>query len=451
MNRFFRIAILIGIGLFHCAGAYAQDSQVLSLEKAVEMALANNRSLAADTYDKQSAGWATAQSVSGYLPKVYFVSTWTRLDQESVDLANQGYELSRQAGFDAEKSAWEDMYGSSIAVTQPIFNGGQEISAILTANALHKERKFNLENRKVGIVRDVKKGYFFVLTAQQTLEVSKESVALAQESLKVAQARFELGQINRSEVLRWEANLATSEGQQIEADNALVAAQVQFNNVLGTALTNSYELEPLTDEQIDQDAASAFSEGAPSFPTGADIDAHPSMRQVDQSVSLAKVDRFSSVGLLLPRANFNYQYQWESNDSMELDGRESWTAGVQLEIPLFQSLGGVFGIGKSQKSVRKAQTSREDFARTLVQQYRLAQLNVFSAKKRVFSSRKGRSFAQENLTLVQGRHKLGMSSNLDLIDAKFTYTSARSEYIRAVGDFYGALADYEFLTATSEK
>jgi len=43
-----------------------------------------------------------------------------------------------------------------------------------------------------------------------------------------------------------------------------------------------------------------------------------------------------------------------------------------------------------------------------------------------------------------------MTSNLDLIDAQFAYTSARAATIRAVGNFYSALADYDYMTAKAK-
>ncbi len=154
---------------------------------------------------------------------------------------------------------------------------------------------------------------------------------------------------------------------------------------------------------------------------------------------------------MLPRANFAYTYSWQQNDTMDLDGRESWTAGIQLEIPLFQSLGGIFGTVKSHKTVRGSQASREDFVRGFLQQVHMAQLTIRSAQKSVIAAQKGQDFASKTLAIVQERHKLGMDSNLQLLDAQFAYTRSRSEAIRTTGEFYAALADYEYFSAKAEE
>jgi outer membrane protein len=433
------------------ATAQQQALETLTLEQALERALGENRTLKASEYEKQSADWAEAQSVSGYLPKVYFVSSWTRLDDETVDRANQGYEMAKQFGQDAEKSAWEDMYKSYFQVTQPIFNGGAEISAIMAADRQRKERKFKVSKTRLDTVRNVKTAYFAALTAEQMVAASEESMGLADESLKIAQARYELGQVDKSEVLRWESSYAEAEVGLIEAQNGRETAWIVLANLIGAALSERFALAQRTDQQISDDLIAAAETGAKEFPAPSDIGGHPAVKQIDQAVGLAKVDRFSSVGNMLPRANFSYQYSWLQNDTMDLDDRESWTAGIQVEIPLFQSLGGVFGIAKSQKSVRASQSSREDFVRGFLQQYHLAQLTIRSAKKSVLAAQKSESFAAQSLEIVKGRHKVGMASNLNLLDAQFAYTRSRSETIRKLGDFYSALADYEYFSAKAEQ
>lgn len=431
--------------------ATGQTGELLTLDDAIKIALEKNRGLIADTYDMKSAKWGTAASVSNYLPKVYYTSTWSRIDDETLEEADEFFEFQKQLDPSAERSTWKDMYSSNITVAQPIFNGGQEIAGIMAANTQRKERTYNQENSRLALIRDVKAAYFSAITARELLNVANEAHSLAQESLNVAKSRYEIGQINKSEVLRWEANLYEAEVTRIEAENAQQGAIISLSNLLGVKLTNKFTLAFLQEEQINSDLNSIDPEKISQFPDTGKIATHPSVKQMDQAVKFAKVERFSSIGTILPRANFTYSYQWETNDTMEPDGDENWTMGIQVEIPLFQSLGGVFGITQSEYSVRKAKSDKEDYSRGFLQQLHMAQLTISSAKKKVQAAKTGEQFATENLDLVKGRHKLGMASNLDLIDAQFTYTQSRSSVIQALGDFYQALASYEYLTSQSGK
>jgi outer membrane protein TolC len=451
LKRIFFAIVFSIVAVFCYSAAFADQGEPLTLEKAIALALDKNRGLIADTYDAQSAKWGTGASVSNYLPKVYFVSTWSRMDQQSIDDANAGVEAANELGIATDPVSWENMYRSYISVSQPIFNGGQEIAAIAAANAQRKERGFNALNSRYALIRDVKNSYYNVLAAQELLVVANESIDIAEESLKVAKTRHQIGQVNRSEVLRWEANRADAQVSRLEAENLLISAHLTLVNLLGVPMGTVFVLASGNQEKIVQDMASIDEDKFEAFPGAADVAAHPSVRQADETVALSKIDRFSSVGTILPRANFNYTYNWENNDTLDLDGGDNWTAGIQIEIPLFQSLGGVFKIGQSEKTVRKTQSNREDFIRGMLQQLYLAKLNMVFAKKRVLSAGKGQQFAKENLDLVSARNKLGMTSNLEQIDAKFAYTRARADYIRALSDFYKALADFEYLTSKTLK
>lgn len=426
--------------------AFAQETTPLTLEQAVNKALSKNLTLESDRLDKKSSDWAVGQSVSGYLPRVYFTSTWSRLDQQTLDDANQYYDM----GLTDTPAVYEDTYQSSITIAQPIFNQGAEVGAIWGASVSAKERKYNLENSTLATVRDVKKTYFNLLTATQAMDLAKEAVSLAEESLNSADTRYQVGQVNKTEVLRWETNLANAQGQYIEAENANENAQITLANILGEDLNRRYIPTSLSTDKINSDLADAALSNQ-AYKGAGNLTAHPSVMQLTQSVNAAKVSRFIETGKLLPGANFTYSYNWESNDTLELDGDQSWNMGIQVQIPLFQSLGGICGIGKSQRAYQKAKKSKENFVRGLLQQLKMAQLQIRSATKRVFAADKGQKFAEENLILVTEQHKLGITSNLELVDAQFAYTQARSNYIKAVGDFYIALADYEYVTTQSQQ
>lgn len=428
--------------------AGAVEFEKLTLTRAIDLALEKNRTTIADSYDKDAAKWGTAASVSNYLPKVYFTSSWSRIDDRRFEDAQEEAELAQQYGIDSE--AWQDTYTSSLTLTQPIFNGGRELATILYANSYRKERSYNALNTRLSLVKDVTRVYYSVLTAKHMMFVTRESVALAAESLKVAQARFDINQIHRGEVLRWEANKAEAEVALIEAENTYEKAIISLANLLGVDLTKKFALISWTDKMVDEDLAKIESETLSGFPSSGEIGQHPSMKQVDESVYMSKVDRFSSIGNVLPSASFTYNYGWGTDDTIELDGEQFWTAGISVQIPLFQSLGGAFGIVQSHRTVQKAKTLREDARRGFMQQLHIARQNISTARKKVFASRKSQQYATENLSIVSERHKLGMSSNLNLIDAKYAYTQARSKSISAVGEFYQALAEYKYLTTVSK-
>ncbi|MCZ7585829.1 MAG: TolC family protein [Deltaproteobacteria bacterium] len=200
-----------------------------------------------------------------------------------------------------------------------------------------------------------------------------------------------------------------------------------------------------TDVGIDAAETAGDVGGPEEFPDFADVSAHPGIRQADSTVKLSESNRLLAVSDVLPRFNFLFDYQWEANDTLELDGDEQWTATLALEIPIFQGLTGAFGIAQSQKQFLAAKLRRDDFRRAFLQRAYSAQLNMRSATQRVVAAQKELAFAKENLDVVDARRQIGAASNLDLLDAQFSYIRAKSRAVTATADLQIARAEWEYV------
>lgn len=448
-----RTRMVIGVVVFALAFASFAGAEPLTLDEAVKTALDNNPSLSAASYQYDGAGWGQAKSVSGYLPKVYFESSVTRLDQDTFDKAKEGEErqiqLMEALGADTsefESQVFEDTYSSSVRVQQPIFNGGKELVGIHSATMEKHRTRAALDDAKAGTVNAVKQGFFGVLKAAALVRTAEEALALSQETLKLTQARYEVGQLSRAEVLRWESQVAQAEGSLIQARNASRLARLNLNALMGVELDKAWDYPELPLD-LDEGSVNKGEEiGTEAFPDVADVRAHPSMEEVDAQVGLSKSQNYLSITDVLPKANFIYSYNWEDNDTLELDGEDGWTATVALEIPLFQSLGGAFGIAQTHKNLLAAKRGKEDAQRGFLRRKHSAQLNMLAAVQRVKSAKKELAFADENYKITQSRQQVGAASNLDMLDAQFAYIQSKSRLVEAVADFRIAEAEWEYVT-----
>ncbi|MCC6160143.1 MAG: TolC family protein [Deltaproteobacteria bacterium] len=452
MTRKKLFGIVVLAALFALSSPVA--AEMLTLESAVSIALENNRSLAAAGLEAQGAGYGQAKSISGYLPKVYFNSSVTRMDPDTFDRMEQSDERQRQffesMGIDTsqmEPSVFETTYQSSVQVRQPIFNGGKEIVGIQSATVQKRQKRFAEEDVHASTANDVKKAFFEAQKAAALERTQQEAVALAQETLKLTKARFEVGQVSRAEVLRWESQAASAEGGLIQAKNGVRLARLNLNGVMGVELDRAWEYPEIVMELDAASLAKGQEIGAMPPAKSEDIAAHPSMKNVDASLDLSKTARNYEVTNVLPNLNFIYNYAWEDNDTLELDGDDGWTATVALELPLFQSLGGAFGIAQAHRNLLAAQKRQDDARRGFIQRMNAAQLNMASAIQRVEAARKNLSFAEETYKIVQSRLELGAASNIDLLDAQANYISAKSGLVDAVADFRIAESEWDYLTA----
>lgn len=443
-----KLLAIVSMALICISVATAQEPRVISLNEAVELALKNNAAFLAIGFSSDAAKWGYAQAISGWLPKVYLRSSYTRMDEETVDRANIFYDsIKEQAaifGIDESQlrpSAYEDNYQTSIVAVQPITNGGAEWAGIKAALSSKRAQDAEKDLNALELTRSVKKSYFAVLQASAMLEVAGEANKLAEESLKLAQAKFELGQIAKVELLRWQVKKAEAEGSLVEAQNAYMLAKASLAELIGLGMDERFEVEHLP-EEIPQDILDSTASEIKDFQFS---ESHPLMRQMSATVDLARSERLVSYSRALPSLNFTYTYSWEMDEDIQLDGFESWTASVLLEVPLFQSGYGFFGIKKSYKSVAAAKSGYLETKRMLMLQIFSAKRNLEAAAKKLETSQKRLEAARETFKLAQESYKVGLASQLELLDAQLVYQGARSDVVNAIAGFLSAKADCEYV------
>ncbi|MDP8257377.1 MAG: TolC family protein [Candidatus Alcyoniella australis] len=456
------VIVLFLISVLAVPQAFAQSASpdaeptALTLAQAIEISLAHNLGLEGAQYQRQAARWAMWYSVAGYLPNASFNTSYTRLDPETVDNANQGVKRSGDMAeafgieLNLEPSAFEDNYSSNITVVQPIFNGGAEIAAIRLARAASKQSDLAYDEQMLSTVRDTKTAYFQVMQASALKQVSQDGLALATETLRLFQAQYEVGQVSRSDVLRWEAQAAQAEGSMIEAESAYELSMIALAEVLGSDLATRYimpKLELSIDPQLQQAVRAELDELSTSEQIDELIADHPAIKGIEQSVKMQCSNVQLAWATILPKLNFAYNYSWPTDDDLHLNGDESWTAMLQLEVPLFTGLRGVTGIGRERRNLHLARVEQQQFQRSFVQQVYAARLQLDTALRKLEAARKQVDFAEENLRNMQGRSEVGMASNLELLDAQVTYNGARSDLVRAVSDYYIALSLWEYIQA----
>ena len=447
MNKWASVVALLLIVLTIAAPAWAEE---LTLERAIEIALENNRSLQAAQYSASAANWGLGESISVWLPHVYYNTTWTRPDQDTLDAADEALELSRQYNPDAEPSLYENNYTSSISVVQPIFNGAQEYAAIHSAAISRDSAKLNAQDARLQVSLEVKKAYYGALSAKELVRVAQESLALAQQSLALVKAQQDVGRVTVSDVLRWEAEAASAEGSVAEAENALAQSRMALAQILGEPVTTIYDLPEMNVEVDPQQLLIAEDAALAGTQDQLSVGGHPAVQAEENNITLAKVNTVQSVGALLPNINFTYNYSWETNDTMAPDEDTSWTMGISVEIPLFQSFGAISGIGRSCRTTQATRMGAESYERTFLQRTYAAKLDLRAARLRVVSALKAKKHAAANLEIVNNRSELGMATNLELLDAQLSYKNAQSNLIAAISDFNTAMAEWEYVTAKAE-
>jgi len=342
--------------------------------------------------------------------------------------------------------AYRDTYGADVTVVQPIYNGGAELVGLSAANAMEDRSISALEDTEQDVIARVKTVYYNVLKANELVALSRDAVARTKRHLEMTNRRAGLGMRTRTDVLRWEVQLASDEGNAIQAENGLAATRLALNEAMGVDLHSAYTLEsPASTDS----AASVIAENGretllvslTTMPKESRVTAdmliqHPSMRMMEANLRLADAGIDQAWVNFKPRINVAFQYGWEKNNTLKLDGITPWALALQVQFPIFNSFGDYTNLQKAHAEYSRAQSQVETFRRGLVLQATMAELNLRAAQKRIDITQKTEKEAKEVLDAVTLRYESGGASNVDVIDVQTAYTSTRANAITALYDYH---------------
>jgi outer membrane protein len=436
----------------------------LNMDRAVGIALEQNRTLRAAALDVEASRWGKVNSYGNLLPKVEISAGVTRIDPQSEHLANAALDFIKSTGAifgippetfkDMRPFAYRDTYGTQLTVVQPIYNGGAELVGLDAAAAERERSGYAFDDAEQNVIARVKTSYLTVLKAQELVALAGENAQRIKRWLEMTRRRAEAGMRTKTDVMRWEVEYADAENSIIRAENGLALATLQLNEVLGVDLNAQFTLEKV--DSGDAILADALTSPLASLVVLQDAPVqsqdflmqHPAMNMMRANLELADAQVSGAWTHFKPRINAAFQYGWEKNSTLALDGIRPWALSLSVSYPLFNGFGDYANLQKAQAEMKKAETQVETYERGLLMQATSAELNLKAARKRLDVTLKARDQAREVLGAVERRYETGGLSNVDLIDVQTASLSAETSYITATYDCTIARIEYARATGT---
>jgi len=432
----------LGDGLAQPAGdnvnIAAPNGKILRLEEAIQTALEKNLQLQAARKGASAASWGVKNAYTQFLPSVNLELRYARLDASTVRRANSFINIISDPNSpfyvppefrrDIRPAAWQDSYGPSVSVTQPIFTGGTLFANVNVAQAQDMTAQANLATTEQQVIYNTQRAYFDVLRAHELLAVAKEVLQAADEHLNSARKQVEAGLRSKTEILRWEVQKANAESNVLRAENALVLSRPALNQVLGLDLNTEYNVAPVENLQVEVPATIEER-------TAVALRKNPALRVAEANVDLAGAQVQVERANFTPKVSLAYNYSWEANNTLKLDSYKTWSLGIVAQFPIFNSFRDYTNLQKAQETKKQTEDLQQDFDRGLRLQVLQASQNLELAEKQLVITEKARAQAEENFRVNKHSYEVGLASNLDFLDAQNAQSQARWDKVNARYDF----------------
>lgn len=418
-NAFGKLAAVLALGCgfaeTRAENAPPGVTNVLTLDSAIAIALAQNPELRAST--------SRVEAAAG---RAYQAKLWS----------NPELELSTE---DGPTSGGRAISGAkqTIGVAQTLpFPGKKSLDRKIGSAGVGLS-KAELALRRVELVRDVKAAFFQVLAAERLLEAAGELVKVAESSADTARKRVEAGATSDQEQLRAEIQLEQAKTDLVGFQRELIAARQSFATLLGRPDLRDARLSGALAES----ANTALLEQRPerwlaTHPST--VGAQTARDRAELELRRARLEPFPDVKVGVAGGRLG-----ESDESIvELR--------FFLPLPILDRAKGKKQEARSNVSIAEAElTSIEQ--RLLrewgiaSQRYRAAVEQVTNYRERILPK------SEKALELVRGGFEQGKFGFIDLLDTQRTTAEARLAYQQKLLELSVAQAELEALLAGSSE
>jgi TolC family type I secretion outer membrane protein len=420
----------------------APAAQELTFADAVRVALEKNPTVqAANAYSK-AVHEGIAEAKAGRLPRLDFTEGFTRGNNPVYvfgGLLTERQFTTADFGLNFLNTPPPlDIFRTQASAALPLYDAGQTGLRIKDAKLSAQAAGESGQRTRQEVIFSVVKAYTDELLAKENVRVADAAVKAAQSDLDRAQARQEEGQAVPSDLLSARVQLAQTQQDLLQAKNAVDLAQAALNVAMGLPEDASTAIASGLKE-------SQFEAGALTERQALALKNRPDLLEAGVGVQRAKNGEHMARAEFLPTLNAFGSWE-EDNETFLTRGGNNWTAGVSLNVNIFDGGANRARLAAARYRQTQAQAQAAQLTAAVKLQVREAYLNLTTAQQRLNVSRQAQVEAEESLRIVQNRYDAGLATITDLLQVETAHTSAQKNYLNALFDYRLSYAALELAT-----
>jgi outer membrane protein TolC len=410
--------------------ASGRTQQPLALNRAIELALANNPAVRGAGAAVSAAAQRLKQAHAGYLPRVDY-SESVQLGTNPVYVFGSLLEQHRfqEHNFDLQSLNRPDPlsnFSTQLTADQVVFDGFRTRDRVELARTSFDMTEQKRRQTETDILLATTEAYYAAVLRGEEIRMAERAVAVAEADLERAQTMMHNGMTTESDVLALRVNRASVLDNQIRARNNLLVAFSRLNNVMGAPLDTEYLLTTALEP------APPVSSSLDELEEAAGLQ-HPSAMQANMSLSLAQTAQRLARHSLLPEITAQGTFE-VNRRSFVSDGGSNWMTGVTLRWNLFNGFSDRARAAEAEFLTTEREEERRNIASALRLQVRQAYLDLQAANSRMDVAQAAVADAEESHRIVANRYEAGLATATDLLRSQTALSESKTRNLAAVFD-----------------
>lgn len=396
-------------------------SMELNLERAVDIANKNNRSLKTSEIDVKQQELSYKEAYKEGLPTVSLESDYTGTE-ERTNNKSDGY------------------FENGVVLNQSLYSGGETYYGI-KETGYRVDLYETLYQKDTNNIRlEVVENYVKIQQLEKELEVYNTSKKEKTEELERQKEFYNLGMIDKSEILKVESSLYQTESSIIDVENSIKTQKIELKKLLGISLDKEINLDsieivlgsPEEAVNLESDQRSALSDGL-------------EITTLDQNLNITQMQEKASKSDFLPTLDFEFAYESldEESFSSSMETNDwQWRAGVSFKWEIFNFGSSMDSYEKAKNETEKASIEKEDGIEELKKNITSAYLNMETLHNLIDTKKKAYETSEEAYEIDKEKYSNRLIDTVDYLITESALREAEVEYINSQLDYYLAYETY---------
>ena len=462
------------------SGLKAQEtSRVLpiTLGEAIEIGLSENPTVIIADQEIQRMEYARKEASGNLLPNISGTGNFTHnIQKQKMFMGGGGFDFGSMLG-----PTFQDLFANIPAEYQPDWNnlgggggesggsnapievglrnsvtGGFALSVPIFMPTIYKNLQLTRQQilsavesarqNKITLANQIKKSYYGILLAENSLDVIKRNIEYAQVTVNDTRNQFNQGVVSEYDLITAEVQLSNLQPTLIQTENSIKIARLTLNMLLSLPLDTYLQME---------ENLYYFKNFITSGYNGTiDLTDNSDLRLLDiQGNILQKqleLQRASRLPSLSGVANYQVLSQNEKLNISHYQWLGSSYVGMQLNVPLFAGFTNKhkesqIKIGQSQLKLQRDYTEQ-----SLGVEAQTALNNIEQARKQMVANEATKQQAEKGYRISKTRFDTGAGTMVELNSAQMALLQADLNYSQSIYDYMSAQADYDKLTGKED-
>ena len=406
----------------------AAQSQVITIEDAIEIALENNYQL------KQAENNLSISELQELSAKADFFPSLNAN-------VNRGLNIGRR--FDTETTGQfvdvtTNNLSASLSSNIDIFNGFANINNLRRSREITASREELLQRVRENVIFSTASSYLDYLLSFQLLEIAEENLQTSQSQLEQIEAQVEVGSRPMVDLLNQESLVANNELDLVNRENEVDLARLSLIRILQIDPLREYEF---VIPDIGQGSAVPINYDLGEL-VGAALENRADLRSEQRAilaeeyqVKVAKAQYYPTIsGSPSIRSNYSDLSMLSYTDQF-FDQNVARSFGISISIPIFNRLNARTNVEIQKINLKNAELGLENTRLQVIQEVNQAYRDYLARVKEVESTQRALDAAERAYETELQRYEVGASTLIELSLANNAYVQAQASQAQATYRF----------------